>query len=138
MRDALPMREAIDLLECGFANEAAGQTAISPKFVTDFLSGSMRILFAADEAAGYAAMKAYHNVKAKGARYVVSLYSLADGKLLALLDGQIITDLRTGACTGVVARKLPIAAPVGSTIKWRVSCRKSRRIESWWRHPCWS
>ena len=112
LRGALRMQEAIDLLERAFAHESAGATVVSPKFVTDFPSGSMRILFATDEQAGYAAMKAYHNVKGAGARYVVSLYSLKDGELLAWLDGQIITDLRTGACSGVMARKVPIAGPV--------------------------
>jgi len=67
---------------------------------------------AADEKSGYAAMKAYHNVKGAGTRYVISLYSLKDGELLALLDGQIITDMRTGACSGVIARRVPIASPV--------------------------
>jgi ornithine cyclodeaminase/alanine dehydrogenase-like protein (mu-crystallin family) len=112
LRGALDMEEAIDLLERAFAREFAGATVVSPKFVTDFQSGSMRILFAADEQAGYAAMKAYHNVKGAGARYVVSLYDLKDGALLAWLDGQIITDLRTGACSGVIARKVPIAGAV--------------------------
>lgn len=106
------MQEAIDLLERAFAHESAGATVVSPKFVTDFRSGSMRILFATDEETGYAAMKAYHNVKGAGARYVVSLYSLRDGELLAWLDGQIITDLRTGACSGVIARKVPLSGPV--------------------------
>jgi ornithine cyclodeaminase/alanine dehydrogenase len=112
LRGALSMPEAIDLLEHAFTRESAGASAVSPKFVTDFRSGSMRILFAADEQAGYAAMKAYHNVKRAGTRYVVSLYSLKDGELLALLDGQMITDLRTGACSGVMARKVPIPGPV--------------------------
>jgi ornithine cyclodeaminase/alanine dehydrogenase-like protein (mu-crystallin family) len=112
LRGALLIQEAIDLLERAFARESAGATVVSPKFVTDFQSGSMRILFAADEQAGYAAMKAFHNVKGAGARYVVSLYGLKDGELLAWLDGQIITDLRTGACSGVIARKVPIRGSV--------------------------
>ena len=112
LRGALSLREAINLLERAFANEAAGATMVSPKYVTDFHSGSMRMLFATDEKAGYAAMKAYHSVKGAGTRYVVSLYSLKDGELLALLDGQLITDLRTGACSGVIARRVPIDGPV--------------------------
>jgi len=112
LRGVLSMREVIDLLERAFAREAAGTSVVSPKYVTDFPSGAMRILFAADEQAGYAAMKAYHSIKGAGTRYIVSLYRLKDGELLALLDGQLITDLRTGACSGVIARKVPIAGPV--------------------------
>jgi ornithine cyclodeaminase/alanine dehydrogenase-like protein (mu-crystallin family) len=85
---------------------------MSPKFVTDFTGGAMRILFAADSAAGYCAIKAYHNIQGAGVRFVVSLYRLKDGELLAFLDGRHITDLRTGAASGVIARKVAIAGPV--------------------------
>jgi len=112
LQGALSMREAIDLLERAFAHEAAGEVQMSPKFVTDFKGGAMRILFAADSAAGYCAIKAYHNIQGAGVRYVVSLYRLKDGELLALLDGRHITDLRTGAASGVIARKVAIPGPV--------------------------
>ena len=63
LQGVLPMAEAITLLERAFANEAAGQVKMSPKFVTDFTGGSMRILFAADGGSGYCAIKAYHNIQ---------------------------------------------------------------------------
>jgi alanine dehydrogenase len=106
------MREAIDLLERTIAHEAAGRTSVSPKYVTDFENGSIRILFAADGEAGYCAMKAYHNIRNAGTRYVVLLYSLKDGELLALIDGRLITDMRTGAASGVIARRVRIPGPV--------------------------
>jgi ornithine cyclodeaminase/alanine dehydrogenase len=112
IRDALGMTDAIRLLEEMLSHEAAGRTVASPKFNTDFENGSMRILFAADYEAGYCAMKAYHTVKGAGVRYVVTLYRLRDGELLALLDGSVITDLRTGAATGVLARRVPVKEPV--------------------------
>lgn len=112
LRDVLGMRDAIDLLEEAFFHEAAGKTLVSPKYVTEFDGGSMRILFAADYQAGYFATKAYHSIRGVGARYVVSLYRLKDGELLVLLDGQLITDLRTGAASGVIARKVPLSGPV--------------------------
>ena len=112
MQGVIGMREAIDLLEATLPHEAAGDTAVSPKFITDFDSGMMRILFAADRAAGYCAMKAYHNIKGAGTRYVVLLYRLSDGELLATLDGRLITDLRTGAASGVAARKVKIDGAV--------------------------
>jgi len=105
---AIGMSEAIDLLERTIAHEEAGRTSVSPKFVTEFENGVMRVLFAADAEAGYCAMKAYHNVKNVGTRYVVMLYDMNDGELLAILDGRLITDLRTGAASGVIARKVDI------------------------------
>lgn len=112
LQGVLAMRDAIDLLEKTLFHEAAGRTFISPKFNTDFENGSMRVLVAVDQEAGYLATKAYHTIQGVGVRYVVSLYRLKDGELLAALDGQLITDLRTGAASGVIARKVPVSGPV--------------------------
>lgn len=115
MDGMISMSDAIDLLEKTTAHEARGSTSVSPKFITEFEGGAMRVLVAADSEAGYCAMKAYHNINGVGARYVVLLYSLKDGELLAILDGRLITDLRTGAASGVAARRVLLtgAASVG-------------------------
>jgi alanine dehydrogenase len=112
MQGAIKMDEAISLLEQALGHEAAGGTAVSPKFITDIGVGAMRVLVAADARAGYFAMKAYHTLEGIGTRYVVSLYRLSDGELVALLDGQLITDMRTGAASGVAARRVAIKGPV--------------------------
>jgi alanine dehydrogenase len=112
LEGVIGMDEAIDLLERTIAHEAAGRTSVSPKYVTDFENGSIRILFAADGEAGYCAMKAYHNIKNAGTRYVVLLYSMKDGELLALIDGRLITDMRTGAASGVIARRVRIPGSI--------------------------
>lgn len=112
LHGVLKTPDAIHLLEEMLVHEAAGRTLASPKFITDFEGGSMRILFAADYEAGYFATKAYHSVKGAGPRYIVTLYRLQTGELLALLDGSLITDLRTGAASGVVARRVPVKAPI--------------------------
>jgi ornithine cyclodeaminase/alanine dehydrogenase-like protein (mu-crystallin family) len=112
LEGVLGIRQAIDLLEAMSQHEAAGRTLISPRLSSNFEGGWMRMMFAADYASGYAATKAFHMVEGSGVRYVVSLYRLADGELLAVLDGRLTTDLRTGAASGVVARKLPIDEPI--------------------------
>ena len=112
LQGAIGMQEAIDLLERTIAHEEAGRTTVSQKFITPFENGAMRVLFAADAEAGYCAMKAYHNVNNVGTRYVVLLYSMTNGELLAILDGRPITDLRTGAMSGVIARQVHIPGPV--------------------------
>ena len=112
LEGVLGMPDAIDLLEEMSRHEAAGKTFVSPRLNTAFEGGWMRMMFAADYASGLAATKAFHRVQSAGVRYVVSLYRLADGELLAVLDGRLITDLRTGAASGVVARKVPVSAPV--------------------------
>lgn len=105
----LGMRDAIDLLEEMSRHEAAGKTLISPRLNSNFEGGWMRMMFGADFGTGYGVTKAYHLAQGTGVRYVVSLYRLADGELLAVLDGREITDLRTGAASGVVARHTPVA-----------------------------
>jgi alanine dehydrogenase len=112
LEGVLGMREAIHLLEDMSQHEAAGKTFISPRLTSTFEGGWMRMMFAADYAAGFAATKAFHMIDGVGVRYVVSLYRLVDGELLAVLDGRLITDLRAGAASGVVARKLKIEGPV--------------------------
>jgi alanine dehydrogenase len=112
LEGVIHMREAIDLLEEMSTHEAAGKTFISPRMTSMFEGGWMRMMFAADYASGYAATKAFHMINGVGVRYVISLYRLADGELLSVLDGRLITDLRTGAASGVVARKVKIDGPV--------------------------
>lgn len=112
LEGALAMREAIDLLEETSRHEAAGRTFVSPRLNASFEGGWMRMMFAADYTAGYAATKAYHLAQGAGVRYVVTLYRLADGEILAVMDGRLITDLRTGAASGVVARRVAVADPV--------------------------
>jgi len=112
LEGVLGMRDAIDLLEEASLHEAAGKAFVSPRLNCAFEGGWMRMMFAADYAAGFAATKAYHMTDGVGVRYVVSLYRLEDGELLAVLDGRLITDLRTGAASGVVARRVTVGGPV--------------------------
>ena len=95
LEGVLGMSDAIDLLEVMSLHEAAGKTFVSPRLNTVFEGGWMRMMFATDYAAGYAATKVFHLREGHGVRYVVSLYRLSDGELLAVLDGRLITDLRT-------------------------------------------
>ena len=112
LEGALGMKEAIDLLESACAHEAMGRAYLSPKYINNFEGGAMRMLFAADYETGYSATKIYLSIQGAGARFLVSLYRLKDGDLLALLDGRTITDMRTGAASGVIARKVAVPGPV--------------------------
>jgi len=112
LEGVIEMREAIDLLEWMGRHEATGRTVVSPSLTTQVEGGWMRMMFAADHQSGYAATKAVHMVEGVGARYVTSLYRLGDGELLAILDGRLMTDMRTGAASGVVARRVYVPDPV--------------------------
>jgi alanine dehydrogenase len=102
----------IDLLEEVSRHESQQETFVSAKFNSDFRNGSMRILFAADYVSGYGATKAYHTIDERGTRYLVSLIDIRSGSLLAIVDGRPITDFRTGAASGVIARRVAFDGPV--------------------------
>ncbi|HEX6005674.1 MAG TPA: hypothetical protein VFZ14_16935, partial [Burkholderiales bacterium] len=112
LEGVLRMTDAIDILEQMSRHEAAGRTLIAPRQTVHTEHGWTRLMFAADHESGYAATKVFNMVRAVGVRYVVSLYRIADGELLAVLDGRLITDLRTGAASGVAARRLKLPASV--------------------------
>src|SRR5512134_867378 len=95
LEGVIGMQDAIDLVEWMGRHEAAGRTTVSPRLTTRFEGGWMRQMFAADHESGYAATKAFHMIEGVGVRYITSLYRLTDGELLAVLDGRLITDLRT-------------------------------------------
>ena len=112
LKGALRMSEAIDLIDEAYHHEAAGQTLSAPRQTTLTEKGWMRLMYAADFTAGYAAVKVFHLTRGAGVRYVVSLYRLEDGELLAILDGRELTALRTGAVSGAAARYM---APQGAS-----------------------
>jgi len=113
LEGVLGMRDAIEMLEAMSRHEAQGRTLIAPRQTVAVEGGWMRLMFAADYESGHMATKAFHMVRGVGVRYVVSLYRVRDGELLAVLDGRLITDMRTGAASGVAARFLKLPSSVG-------------------------
>ena len=115
LEGVLGMQDAVSMLETMSRHEAQGRTLIAPRQTVATEGGWMRLMFAADYESGYMATKVFHMVRGVGVRYVVSLYRVGDGELLAVLDGRLITDMRTGAASGVAVRclKLPSSVSVG-------------------------
>jgi len=80
--------------------------------------GFFHYMAALDVADGYIAMKQYTYVKGKLC-FLVTLYSVATGELLALIEADYLGQLRTGAASGVatkyLARKLAKSAAIIGT-----------------------
>jgi ornithine cyclodeaminase/alanine dehydrogenase-like protein (mu-crystallin family) len=112
LEGVLRMTDAIEILEEMSRHEAAGRTLTAPRQTVPTEGGWTRLMFAADYESGYAATKVFNMVRGIGVRYVISLYRIRDGELLAVLDGRLITDLRTGAASGVAARRLRLPSSV--------------------------
>jgi alanine dehydrogenase len=103
------MEDAIDAVEAGFREEGAGGlhqpqrlNMPAPNPGKTFL----RIGACVMARSGWMGFKAMNLAEDIGVRYQVHLYSLADGALRAIMDGQYLTTLRTGATSAVATRRL--------------------------------
>lgn len=84
--------------------ETKGSSVAPPRLDVDLPRGFLRVMpGAVDEVMG---LKVMTNVEGVGNRYLLLLYHQSDGELLALLDADEVTRLRTAATTVVAARIL--------------------------------
>lgn len=112
--DLCDVRRLVDLIDEGFGDQAAG-AVVQPERVSLAMGiGNFRLMPVVLDARGLFGFKAFH-WSAGGARYLVALYSQESGELLALVDGDHLTAIRTGATAAVAARHLarPDATTVG-------------------------
>jgi ornithine cyclodeaminase/alanine dehydrogenase len=86
--------------------------------------GWLRVGPVALERSGWAGFKAMNLAPGHGVRYQVHLYEIASGALLAIMDAQHLTTLRTGATSAVATRRLARSGPgaialLGSSVEAR-------------------
>lgn len=98
--DALALRA----MEASFGAEAAGKVTVPKRVDTRTGNGFLRVMPAVlDDVMG---LKVMTLVEGLGTRYVVLLYGVASGALLAIFDADELTRLRTAAVTALAARAL--------------------------------
>ena len=89
--------------------EAAGRTQLPPRIDVDSGSGFLRTMPAVlDDVMG---LKVMTLVRGTGTRYLVLLYSVAEGDLLGVFDADELTRLRTATFTAVAAELMVDTAP---------------------------
>jgi ornithine cyclodeaminase/alanine dehydrogenase-like protein (mu-crystallin family) len=119
VRALLTMPMAIEAVEEISRKQASGEVVVHPRRRFEFAGGGFfHYMAAADFAAGYVAMKQYTYVRGN-LRFLVPLYSMATGELLALIEADYMGQLRTGAASGVATRCLAqrnsmVAAIIGT------------------------
>jgi ornithine cyclodeaminase/alanine dehydrogenase-like protein (mu-crystallin family) len=119
VRQLLTVPMAITAVEEVSRKQAEGAVVFHPRRRFELPDrGYFHYMAALDTVAGYVAMKQYTYVKGKLC-FLVLLYSVAGGELLALIEADYMGQLRTGAASGVatkyLARKLAkIAAILGT------------------------
>ncbi len=101
---AVTMVEAVEAVEEGFRVQARGEVSLPPRITTPAGTGWIRMMPAVLSGMGVMGFKAMNLVPKLGVRYVVFLYRIADGALLAIMDAASITTQRTGAVSAVATK----------------------------------
>jgi alanine dehydrogenase len=104
VRAVLTMPMAIEAVEEISRKQATGEVMLHPRRRFEFPGGRFfHHMAAADLAADCVATKQYTYVNGK-LKFVVSLYSMETGDLLALIEGDSLSQQRTGAASGVATK----------------------------------
>jgi ornithine cyclodeaminase/alanine dehydrogenase len=111
---AVTMADAVEAMERAFREQGAGQVNQPQRLNIKAGKGWLRVGPAVLEGSGWMGFKAMNLCPGHGLRYVISLYSVADGALVALVDAQHLTTLRTGGTSAVATRLL--ARPEPTTV----------------------
>jgi len=106
--DVLPlldMRDAIDCLARAFTRWGMADTVNLPRQRARPPQGILNLMGAVDGAEGVHGLKVYMPNPA-GAAYTIALFSHREGRLLALIEAEAMSRVRTGAATGLATRLL--------------------------------
>jgi ornithine cyclodeaminase/alanine dehydrogenase-like protein (mu-crystallin family) len=119
VRQLLTMNGAIAAVEDVSRKQAEGAVQVHPRRRFELPNhGFFHYMAALDTADGYVATKQYTYVKGKLC-FLVTLYSVATGELVALIEADYMGQLRTGAASGVatkyLAKKLAKSAAIIGT-----------------------
>ena len=119
VRAELTMPIAIEAVEEISRKQATGEVVVHPRRRFELPGGGFfHYMAAADFSAGYVAVKQYTYVHGK-IRFLVLLYEMRTGDLVALIEADYMGQLRTGAASGVATKYLArqnshVAAIIGT------------------------
>ena len=109
--DAVAMGDAIGAMESAFREEADGGVLLPQRINVKAGKGWLRVGPVVMEKSGWMGFKAMNLTPGQGVRYQVHLYSVETGALVAVMDAQHLTTLRTGATSAVATRLLARPGP---------------------------
>ncbi len=106
VQQVLTMPMALQAVEEISRKQATGEVLVHPRRRFELPSGAFfHYMAAADFTAGFLAMKQYTFVRGK-IRFLVPLYEIASGDLVAMIEADYMGQLRTGAASGVATKYL--------------------------------
>lgn len=106
VRELLTMPIALEAVEAAFRHLAEGAARVHPRRRLHLEGFSyLHYMAAADGACGYEGMKIYTSSR-DGLRFMIPLFRAKTGELLAILEGDYLGQMRTGAATGLATQLL--------------------------------
>jgi alanine dehydrogenase len=118
VRSVLTMVMALEAVEESLRKQARGEVVVQPRRRFELPKGFYHYMAAADYAGGFVVEKQYTYVAGK-IRFLVLLYEMATGDLVAQIEADYMGQVRTGAASGVATkfmarRDARIAAIIGT------------------------
>lgn len=101
VQSLVSIQDAIAAIRQGLLEQAAGQVQLPPRITVDSTNGWLRTMPVIINRSGYMGLKVMHSTNGVGVGYIVALYDLHTGRLLAFMDADWLTVLRTAATTAV-------------------------------------
>lgn len=102
----LSMDEVIQAVERGSLEQSRGEVRLPRRITIDVGAGWLRVMPAALTGSGVMGFKEMHLTKGVGVRYLINLYDIPTGALLATMDADWITVVRTAATSALATRYL--------------------------------
>ena len=102
---SVTMADAIAAMEEAFREEGEGAVLLPPRTNMKAGKGWLRVGPVSLERSGWMGFKAMNLAPGHGVRYQVHLYRADSGELLAIMDAQHLTTLRTGATSSRRCRR---------------------------------
>jgi alanine dehydrogenase len=145
VRDLLPMKVSIDLMQTAFERLASGEALNQPRRRLILPTGSVLHYMAASDGQYYGA-KVYATNPRHGAHFLFLLYRAADAQPLAILEANHLGQIRTGAASGLATRFMAredaaTLAIIGSGFQARtqleamLAVRQISDVRVWSRNP---
>lgn len=124
VRELLTMRVALEAVEAAFGHLAEGSAQVHPRRRLHLEGFSyLHYMAAVDGVNGYEGLKIYTSSR-EGLRFMIPLFRAKTGELLAILEGDYLGQMRTGAATGLATRLLAredahVAGIIGTGVQAR-------------------
>lgn len=108
---SVTMADAIEAMADAFRQQGEGKVLQPQRTNIRLQGGFLRVGPAVLQGSGWMGFKAMNLSPGVGVRYAVLLYRVADGELVAIMDAQHLTTLRTGATSALATRHLARLEP---------------------------